>query len=174
MRLGCFLPNLGFTWQFFIKSTFCFEANLQQDELQYFWQNKGCKNATVAGSCVVWGVKRTWLPSPFFWGKGGGTPSPKRANNCPNHCFLQCFLVLHKSLTVASTPHLKRPSCELFWGPGSSNDAYYLHVYRAFLLARRKACIFTWFWGHERATRDPKRNKKQHFTCIITGFLHLG
>ena len=37
------MPKLGFTSQFtwfcafFIKSLFCFEANLQQDKLQYFW-----------------------------------------------------------------------------------------------------------------------------------------
>ena len=39
---SCFLPNCGFTSQFtwfcafFIKSVFCFEADLQQDKLQYF------------------------------------------------------------------------------------------------------------------------------------------
>ena len=44
---SCFLPKLGltsqFTWfcAFLIKSRFCFEANLQQDKLQYFWPKKG-------------------------------------------------------------------------------------------------------------------------------------
>ena len=46
---SCFLPKLGFTSQFtwfcafFIKSLFCFEADLQQDKLQYFWEKKSPK-----------------------------------------------------------------------------------------------------------------------------------
>ena len=62
----------------------------------------------------------------------------------------------------------------MFWGPGSSKNALYLHFYSAFCLQEEKTCIFTWFWDHERATRDPKRNTKQHITCIFTRFLHLG
>ena len=116
--------------------------------------------------------KTTWLQSPsiFLFGGGGGHQAPREPKSAKNYVFLQCFLVLHKSLKVASTPALKRPSCELFGalGPQKMHVTWLFTVF--FCLQEGKACIFAWFWGHERATRDPKRNTKQHKT---TFYLHF-
>ena len=82
--------------------------------------NKRLKYATVAGSFVVWGVKTTWLQSPsfFYFFLGGWNQAPREPKSAKNYGFLRCFLVLRKSLKVASTPALKRPSCELFGALG--------------------------------------------------------
>ena len=41
------------------------------------------KNATVAGSFVVWGVKTTWSLSPFFSEGGGAASKPQEDQNLP-------------------------------------------------------------------------------------------
>ena len=76
---------------------------------------------------------------------------------------------MHKCLEVASTQRLKRPSCELFGALGLQKMCFACIFTVFFCLQEGKTCIFTWFWGLERATRDPKRNNKQHFTGIFTG-----
>ena len=61
----------------------------------------------------------------------GGDQRPKITKKGQKPAFLQRFLVLHKSEKVASQPHLKRPSCELFGAPGPKE--------------KRKTCICTVF-----------------------------
>ena len=121
------------------------------------------------------GCKKNLVAKPLKYGRGGGgNQAPRNPKLAKNHGFLQCFLVLHKSLKGASTPAGKRPSWELFGALGPQKMHFTCIFTVFFCLQEEKTCIFTWFWGHERATRDPRRNKKQHFTCIFTGFLHLG
>ena len=93
-------------------------------------------------SCFRW--KMTWLQNPSA-PRGGGDQSPKRTKKGQKPAFLLCFLVLHKSEKVASQPHLKRPSCELFGAPGPKE--------------KRKTCIFMVF----SCSQEEK-------TCIFTCF----
>ena len=109
--------------------------------------------------------KRLGCKTPLFPGGGGGSPKETQKGQKP--AFLQCFLVLHKSEKVASQPHLKRPSCELFGAPGPKEKRKTC-IFTVFsCVQQEKTCIFTGFLALASATRDPKREKKQHFTCIF-------
>ena len=87
--------------------------------------------------------KRLGCKTPLF--PGGGDVRPKRTKKGQQSAFLLCFLVLHKSEKVASQPHLKRPSCELFGAPGPKE--------------KRKTCMFTMF----SCSQEEK-------TCMFTCF----
>ena len=117
------------------------------------------------------GCKNNMVAKPLLFGGEGRTPSPKKPKSAQNHGFLQCFLVLHKSLKGASQPRLKRPSWELFGALGPQK-MHFTCIFTVFFCLQEEKTAF--LHGYERATRDPKRIKKQHFTCIFIVFLHLG
>ena len=123
---------------------------------------------------IVFSFVARFSEKRFARGVRDFAPAPREPKTAQNHIFLLYFLVLHKSSKMASTPALKRPSCELFGALGPQKMHVTCIFTMIFCLQEENTCIFTGFGGHERATRDPKRNTKQHFTCIFTGVLHLG
>ena len=95
---SCLLhKQVGFTSQFvwfcvfFIKSLFCFEANLQQDKLQYVCQKKAQTCHRSMQFCGL-RLKSNLVAKPFKF-RRGGEPSPKRTRNCSNIVFtvLSCL-----------------------------------------------------------------------------------
>ena len=96
---SCFLPKFGFTSQFtwfcafFIKSLFCFEADLQQDKLQYFWPKRAQTCHRSRQFCGL-GCKNNLVAKPLFFGGRGGEPSPKKPKICQKLWFFTVFSCL--------------------------------------------------------------------------------
>ena len=165
---SCFLTKFGFTSQFtwfcafFIKSVFCFEANLQQDKLQYFWQKRAQKCHRSRQFCGL-GCKNNMVAKPlFFGGGGGGQQAPRGPKFAKNRGFLQCFLVLHKSLKGASTRALKRPSWELFGALGLQKMHFTcICIVFFFLQAEKRALLHDLrAWREQPGTQSESKNAR--------------
>ena len=138
-----------FTWFLlvFTKWAKAFEGNFQEVGLLFFGKPELQKEAFRLHFYVVFlrSIKNYLVAKPLCVQGGGRDQSPKRPKKGPKPAFLRCFLVLHKSEKVASQPHLKRASCELFAAPGPQE--------------KLKTCIFTVFFSSQ-----------EQKTCIFTGF----
>ena len=153
----------------FHKITVLFRSSFATRFVATSLAKKEPKNATVAGSFVVWGVKRTW-----FGGGRGEDHSPKRTKKCQKIFFLQCFLVLHKSLKGASTQHLKRPSWELFGALGPQKMHFTCIFTVFFCLQEEKPAFLHGFGAMREQPGTQGEIKNSILPAFLQGFCILG
>ena len=88
-----------------------------------------------------------------------------------NHGFYSVFLSCIKALKWLQH-RISRGQVASFWSPGSSKNAFYLHVYNVFLLARRKSMHFLHGFGALReqpGTQSEPTNVRIAFSLTSWG-----